>query len=248
MKIKEERRKKRILLTVLKILLVLIALAVVCAILFFAVFVVEKVDIEDNVIYEDSAIEEMIFSDPKCHYSLYLLAKYNIFTQKDMPFIEDMEVKLVSPRHVSIVVYEKALIGYILNDDGLYYYFDSDGMVVEASDTLIEGTTQVIGLESENLVEGVTLQTEDEDVLTYLLDLTKLLEKYELCAETITVKNSSITILINQIEIKLGKNSHTEAKILRISEIIKSLEDESGTIDLSEWEKSSDDIVFQGDS
>ncbi len=244
MKIKQERRRKRILKRLLVILCTLAAFAAVFALMFFFVFKVKTVEIEGNEIYDDATLSDMIFADPKCGYTLYLFAKYNILTQKDMPFISDLEVKMNSPRSVSIVVYEKAIIGYV-KSEGVYYYFDGDGVVTEASDTLVETATEVTGLDTENISETMSLGSTDDDVLEYLLDLTKLLEKYELDASSISVKGNAITFVTDDITVKLGKNSYTEAKVLRLSEIIKNLEGSSGQIDMSEWTKSSDDIVFQ---
>ena len=209
-------------------------------------FRVKSVEIEGNEIYDDATLSNMIFADEKCSYTLYLYAKYNIFEKKDMPFIADLEVKMINPRKVNIVVYEKAIIGYLKNEeDGLFYYFDTDGLVTEVSDTLIDDATEVSGLETENIAQTMNLSDTDEKVLEYLLELTKLIEKYELDVSAINVSGTAISFVTGDITVKLGKNNYTEDKILRITEILKSLEKKSGQIDMSEWTKSSDDIVFQ---
>lgn len=245
--IKEARRRQRRFKLFLKIFLIIAIIIGIFAALALTVFVVKDVEIEGNEIYDAETIKSSILADPYSEYTLYLIWKYDIMPQEEMPFVEKLEVKLISPSKVKIVVYEKAIIGYLYDDQSsTYYYFDKDGIVVEVSDTLVENATKVTGLDAEGLELYGSINDADSDVLGYLLDLSQLLEKYSLEADSITIgKNATVSLKIGKIEIELGKNQYTEAKILRISEILKQLKNESGKIDLSEWSKSSDDIIFQ---
>ena len=51
---------------------------------------------------------------------------------EEIPFIDTIEVNVISRNKVSIKVYEKDIIGYIKHL-GYYLYFDKEGIVVESS-------------------------------------------------------------------------------------------------------------------
>lgn len=63
------------------------------------------------------------------HNSIYLAVKYRNKSIENIPFIEKMDVNILSPDTIRINVYEKALAGYVEYLGG-YVYFDREGTVV----------------------------------------------------------------------------------------------------------------------
>ena len=109
--------------------------------------------------------------------SLYLSLKYRNKGLEDIPFIETMDVTILSPDSIRITVYEKALAGCI-QYLGLYMYFDKDGTVVETSSETTPGVPIVTGLAYNEVILNRKLPIEDEEVFNTILNLTKMMEKY----------------------------------------------------------------------
>ena len=96
-------------------------------------FTVKTVVVEGNFHYTDEEIQEMVLGGTLGRNSLYLTLKYHNKQVEDVPFIETMDVNIVSADTVKITVYEKTMAGFV-EYMGQYFYFDKDGTVVESSD------------------------------------------------------------------------------------------------------------------
>ena len=59
-------------------------------------FTVKTVVVEGNVHYTDEEIQEMVMGDRLGHNSIYLSMKYHDKQIKDVPFVETMDVTIVS--------------------------------------------------------------------------------------------------------------------------------------------------------
>ena len=102
------------------------------------------------------------------HNSLYLSVKYRKKGVENIPFVDVMDVQILSPDTIKIVVYEKALAGYVRYMD-TYMYFDKDGYVVECSDVKTQGIPQITGLKFGYMVLGERLPIEDEGCFTNII-------------------------------------------------------------------------------
>ena len=100
------------------------------------IFRVDKVEVTGNSYYTEAEIEKLVMGENRN--SLYLVFLYDYLDGKDIPFVDSVEVSMVSPSHVKIRVYEKTLIGYV-EYMGSNLYFDKDGTVVESSTEVLEG-------------------------------------------------------------------------------------------------------------
>ena len=99
---------------------------------------VTTVYVEGNVHYSNEEIMDMVMTGKLGDNSLYLALKYKNKGVDDIPFVQTMDVDILSPDTIRITVYEKALAGYIQYLDR-YMYFDKDGIIVEASDKKTAG-------------------------------------------------------------------------------------------------------------
>ena len=106
---------------------------------------VTNVKVEGNLHYTEDEIKDMVMTGRYGNNSLYLSLKYRNKGVEDIPFIETMDVTILSPDSIRITVYEKALAGCI-QYLGLYMYFDKDGTVVETSSETTPGVPIVTGL------------------------------------------------------------------------------------------------------
>ena len=209
---------------------------------------VKTITIEGNVHYSNDEIVDMVMKNRLDHNSLYLFLKYRKKGIIGIPFIEKMSVNILAPDSIKIVVYEKAVAGYI-EYLGKYMYFDKDGIIVETSDQKTAGIPQITGLEFNYVVLHEKLPIENTEIFQSILDITQLLTKYEISAEKIYFdKNNQMTLYFENIRVRLGDISNIDDKITRLKAIIPELEGEKGILRMENYEEGMKNITFNKDS
>ena len=146
-------------------------------------------------------------------------------------------------------LYEKALAGYVKYLD-TYMYFDKDGYVVESSGIRTQGVPQITGLTFNHIVLGEQLPVENPEVFAGIMDMTKLLNKYQLTADKIYFHSSGeITIYFGQIKVAMGSdNSHLEDKLQLLPGFLEQLEGKSGTLQMENYEEGKGKFTFKPDA
>jgi cell division protein FtsQ len=172
------------------------------------------------------------------HNSLYLAMKYKNRSVENIPFLDAMDVTVLAPDTIKITVYEKALAGYVKYMN-TYVYFDKDGYVVESSSIRTAGIPQVTGLSFDYVVLGQPLPVKEEykDVFGTILELTKLLNKYELSADRIYFhSDSEITLYFGDAKVALGSETDKlEDKIMCLPNMLPNLQGLSGTLQMETY-------------
>ena len=147
-----------------------------------------------------------------------------------------------------ISVYEKALAGYVNYLDH-YVYFDKDGYVVESSTVLTEGIPQVTGLSYESVEIGKQLGGSNNDIFDRTLDLTKLMDKYNLAVDKIYFhEDGAVTLYFGRVRVNLGAQSaHLEDKIMDLPQFLEHLEGMSGVLDMTQYDEDLGIYIFRSD-
>ena len=173
--------------------------------------------------------------------------KYKLKETKELPFVDSMEVSLKSPHTLEIHVYEKGVLGYVYVPSlGKNAYFDKDGFVVELSTDVIEGTTKISGLSVKTAKLYEKLPIENQSILRTLLNVTQLLDKYELEPEMIYVtENGQVLLSYGKIQVNVGENEYLNEKIIRLQKIMPQIEGMEGTLHLETWTETTTDIYFE---
>ena len=229
-----------------------IAVGVVLFLLCILLFITEKyrvrtIIVEGNVHYTNDEIVDMVIKKPLVQNSLYLSMKYRKKGIEGIPFIEKMNVSILAPDTIKITVYEKAVAGYI-EYLGKYMYFDKDGIIVETSDKKTAGIPQITGLEFNYVVLHESLPIENAEIFQSILDITQLLEKYEISAEKIYFdKNEQMTLYFENIRVRLGDISNIDDKIIRLKAILPELEGQKGILRMENYEEGMKNITFNRD-
>lgn len=199
---------------------------------------VQTVYVEGNVHYTAEEIKELVMEGPMGNNSLYLSMKYKSRGIKDVPFLDAMDVDILTPDTIKITVYEKALAGYVKYMN-TYVYFDKDGYVVESSTIRTAGIPQVTGLTYDYIVLGQPLPVAEEyqDVFGTILEMTKLLNKYKLSADRIYFHtDTKITLYFGDVKVALGEETQwLEDKIMRLPEMLPQLEGRKGTLQMEAY-------------
>ncbi|MCR4832635.1 MAG: FtsQ-type POTRA domain-containing protein [Butyrivibrio sp.] len=208
-------------------------------------YTITNIYVDGNTHYTDEEIVNMVMVDKLDHNSLYLSLKYQDKSITDIPFIEKMDVNIVSPDTIRINVYEKAIAGYI-SYLGRYMYFDRDGIIVESSLETTDGVPEVMGLDFNSVVLYQRLPIDNSDVFEEILDITQLLSKYNLNADKIFFdKDYNVYLYFDDVEVTIGTNSHIDEKIIQLQYILPKLEGKSGILDMEDYDGTSKNIIFQ---
>lgn len=224
---------------IFKILIVLIIATVILGVLNYLIstYTVQTVYVEGNFHYTKEEIQDMVMTGVLGNNSLYLSAKYKNKGKENIPFVDLMDVTILSPDTIKITVYEKALAGFIKHLD-TYMYFDKDGYVVENSSVKTVGVPQITGLRFDYAVLGQPLPVEDPEVFESILMITKLLDKYALTADKIHFQSSgSVTLYFGGVKVALGnENAHLEDKIMLLPEFLPKLYGKLGTLQMENFD------------
>ena len=208
-------------------------------------YTVTNIYVTGNIHYSNEEIIGMVMDGPLSHNSLYLSFKYRDRSIEDIPFIEKMDVDIVSPDTIRINVYEKAVAGYIAYL-GRYMYFDRDGIIVESSFDRTEGVPEVMGLSFDYLVMHEKLPVENEAVFSEILDLTQLLDKYKLNADKIFFDSSyNVYLYFGEIEVSLGTEEFIDEKIIQLQYILPQLEGKKGILEMKDYDDSTRNVTFE---
>lgn len=199
------------------------------------IFTITSVEVVGNEHYSDKEIIDFIITKPYENNSIVLFLKYNNKTIKEIPFVEQMDVKILSPTSVKVTVYEKALAGYV-EYLGHYMYFDKDGVVVEGSTMTTEGVPFVTGLNFEHMVLYEKLPVENEDIFLLVLNITQLLSKYDIVTDRIYFDiDYNITLYFGDARVYLGSSDYIDEKINEMHFLLPKLEGFSGTLHMENY-------------
>ncbi|MCR5233133.1 MAG: cell division protein FtsQ/DivIB [Lachnospiraceae bacterium] len=210
-------------------------------------FTITSVDITGNEHYNADEIEDYVLNGKYGHNSIYLYLKCRFAGVDEVPFVEKMDVELLSPTEVKIRVYEKAVAGYV-EYLGHYLYFDKDGIVVESSTRQMEGIPFVTGLDFNYITLHEKLPVEKEDIFRLILDITQLLTKYKIDIDRIYFDNNyNITLYFGQVRVFLGNSDHIDEKINRLRFILPELPDDPGVLHMENYAGEGDKFTFSKD-
>lgn len=226
--------------------IILAGAAILLALLLFIAlgfFKIRQVDVTGNSYYTAQEVETLVIGDKTNPLSLMLF--YDYLGGKEIPFIDRVEVSLVSYDHVKIRVYEKTMIGYV-EYMGSNLYFDKDGTVVESSAEILEGIPCIKGLKFDTLTLYQPLNVSNEGVFDLLLSMTQMMKKYELDPDVITLQNQGTEVMLTfgNVRVNLGAKDHMDEKAARIKTLLPELEDKSGVLHMEEYTGESTIISF----
>lgn len=233
--------RKHIGLIVTLTLLVLLGFGAVV----LAQYHVKTVVVEGNEHYSDEEIMEMVLPGGIRNNSILLSVRYRNKKIEDIPFVETVDVDILSKNEICIRVYEKVLAGCV-SYLGSYLYFDREGIVVETSQELTDGVPQIDGLTFDHVVMHEKIPVQEEDIFSEILKVTQLLAKYELKADHIYFnENGNTTLMFDQARIYLGTDAYIDEKIEQLSYILPSLESKAGTLHLENYDENTTKISFE---
>ncbi len=237
---KKTSKKKHIILIIIGILFLVIV--------FLTTLKIENVTYEGNIRLTEEELTNQIFGDSYNTNPILFLIK-SFFSEKvEIPFVEDYDIDINSLSSVNITVYEKSVVGYITYMD-TYMYFDKDGIVVENLKEKYEDVPEVTGIQFSNIVLHSPIPVKNTKVFDLILDVTQLINKYNLNVYSIRISDAmEVTLYINSFRVNLGTSSELSNKIAALSDIIPSMEDIPGELNMKEYNDSGYGYIFKKSS
>lgn len=210
-------------------------------------YTVTTVYVEGNVHYTSEEIMEMVMGGRFGNNSLFLSLKYKDKGMEDIPFIQTMDVEIEAKDTIRIIVYEKALAGYV-SYLGRYVYFDKDGIVVETSTEKTAGIPQVTGLSFDHVILHEPLPVEKTDVFDEILNITQQLERYSMSADRIYFDPEyQVTLMFGDAKVALGDDRYIDEKIMKLQYILPALLGKKGTLNMREYSEDTKSYSFEQD-
>ncbi len=208
-------------------------------------YTVTNIYVTGNTHYTNDEIIEMVLQGRMSHNSLYLSYKYRDKSIEDIPFVEKIDVDIISPDTIRINVYEKAIAGYI-SYLGRYIYFDRNGTVVESSLDRSDQVPEVMGLSFDYIIMHEKLPIDNEKVFEEILDITQLLSKYQLKADRILFDSEyNVYLYFGDIEASLGTQAFIDEKIIQLQYILPKLEGKSGILEMKDFDEDTKNVTFE---
>lgn len=229
------------------IIVVLGTITILLSVMYFLLihYEVKNVIVEGNKHYSSKEIQDMVMTGYFGDNSLFLSMKYKNKEITDVPFVETMDVIVTANDTIKIMVYEKALAGYV-EYLGRYMYFDNDGVVIEAAKMPTKGVPQVTGLSFEHIVLYEKIPVENDSIFQYILTITKVLSKYNVICDKIQFDaNYQVTLGYDTVKVDIGKLENLDEKLMQLPYILPALAGERGTLDLQNYTLGKKSITFE---
>ncbi|MBO4310718.1 MAG: FtsQ-type POTRA domain-containing protein [Lachnospiraceae bacterium] len=210
-------------------------------------FKVKKVTVEGSMHYTTDEITNYVLDSKFCRNTIFLKLKYKNKSIEDIPFVEQIDVKIVDRNTVKITVYEKYVAGCVSNL-GNYMYFDNEGNIVEVSKLKTENIPVVTGLEFDHFTLYEPLPIENKEAFNSILTITKLLNKNSLNADIIFFdENMNITLFFDDVRVNIGTGENMDEKFMTLPMILPSLEGQKGVLHMENYSKNNANVVFNID-
>ena len=234
---RKSAKAKRIRHTV--ILLLVISILLAC---WFG-FQIKNITIVGDSKYTEDEIIDFVIGDKLDHHSLYLYYRYKYLDKEPIPFIQDINIKLVDKNSVKIYVYEKIVTGCI-EFMGEYMYFDKDGVIVETAREREPGVPLVQGLNFSRIVLYEKLEVEKEELFATILNITRLINYYGVDVDAIKFNSDSeVTLVCSNHKVLLGKREFYDDSISQLPSLFEKAKDKSLTFDMEDYTLGSEIIA-----
>lgn len=232
------KRRKRIV----RLGIGLLVLAAVLLAVFL--FQVKTIKVVGNKNYNQKQIAADLVEDVPVANTFYLAWKYRSGTvPHNMPYLEELKVKIASPFALQVTVTEKEIVGYI--DQGNYVYFDREGTVLEISDQVKEGIPVVTGASIGDASLYQRLPADSSAQLRTILSLLQLLSDQGLEASEIRFgDNMDMTVYIGGVEALLGQDEYLEEKVANLKAILDAMGGQQGTLHLESFTGRGEEVPF----
>ncbi|MFV0441507.1 MAG: cell division protein FtsQ/DivIB [Lachnospirales bacterium] len=153
------------------------------------------------------------------------------------PYVKSADVYRNLPNELVIDITERKCIGYAMYGDGIYVHLDSEGVVLDLSNSIEEIHPVFTNLNIKEAVKGQELSTYDEKVFSKAVSLANAFKLYDFGDKVININLgdlNDIVITINNIKVLFGSTEEINTKMTWINAIVNEelTYETAGTLDL----------------
>ena len=125
-------------------------------------------------------------------------------------------------------------------------YFDKDGIVVESSFEKTKGVPLVTGLHFDHVVLYEPLPVEDPGIFQSILNITQLVNKYNLVTDRIFFgSDGSLTLYFEDVKVALGTGDNLDEKIMGLQYMLPELNGRKGTLRMENYTEGTKNTSFE---
>lgn len=229
---------------------VLIPLAIILVLLiggtiYVGTFRLEEVQVEGCVMSSEETVRETVKNEAPLGNVLLLYLKNQFSKIRDIPFVAKLDVEFVDKNTLKVTVYEKQVAGCI-EYMNRFVYFDRDGIALESTTERKAGVPCIDGLDIPNWVLNEVLPMEDSERFSLILNITQLIEKYELDIDRIMfTREGNIVLRYEKIDVELGNGENLTPQLMNLKSILKGLEGKKGVLYMKEFNSDSSTASFK---
>ena len=104
----------------------------------------------------------------------------------------------------------------------------------------------MLGLNFNYVILYEKLPVDKEEVFSEILDITQLLDKYDLNANKIFFDSEyNVYLYFDGVEVSLGTEDFIDEKIIQLQYILPSLEGKNGILEMKDFDEDTKNITFE---
>lgn len=224
-------------------LLVGLIAAAILALSVFLLFHIQKIEVTGIEMLTQQEVSDWVKSDTMSGNSLYVLWKSKFRPDELLPMMKSAEISMKNPWMIKVKIEEHKLLGGILYENE-YAYFDEEGTVLKKQTESIPGIPLVEGLGVKKVVLNHKVKAENRKVFSYVIQVGKVVEKWELSPEKIVFNGTEATLHFGTIAVNIGDENFDD-RVAQIAPILEKLQGKSGTVHLENFTMQSTLISFR---
>ncbi|MBR6403641.1 MAG: hypothetical protein IKS48_09690 [Eubacterium sp.] len=218
---------------------------IVGAVAYLSTFSVANVEVNGCVMSSEDEVRKAVMDNAYISNTLVLYLQNKIKPVKDIPFVAKMDVEYVDKNKISVDVYEKSVAGCIEYMES-YVYFDKDGIVLETAKVRYDKVPNIKGLTVKSWELGKELPVENKKRFDTILNITQLVDKYDLDIRGIEFTvDGEVVLRHDNIEIELGEGQNLPIQLMNLGSILKELEGKSGILYMKEFDSENSTASFK---
>ena len=243
MREKKQKYNDNFLLLGLMKLLILCLVVIIPAFILFVTCRLDTVIVEGSSHYSTEELQDKVVTKKTDKNTLLLYLRYKYNKEVNIPFVEDIDIELINKNSIKIHVYEKVITGCIEFMSG-YMYFDKDGIIVESSNVKLDEIPFVTGLSFKRIVLFEKLEVQKKALFDIILNLTQLIQKYELKIETIYFNSDlEVTLYCGDVKVLLGKRDTYDEQIAELHNLLPSAQGKRILLNMINYTEGQDQII-----
>ncbi|MCR5103441.1 MAG: hypothetical protein K6B68_03170 [Eubacterium sp.] len=218
---------------------------ILAGVAYLSTFSLKKIEITGCVLSSEESIEKKIRENAIMENTLAVYLQNRFKPIENVPFVAKLDIEYKDKNTLTVEVYEKSVAGCIEYMES-YVYFDKDGIVLETAKSRYDKIPNIKGLTIKSWELGEELPIENKKKFELILNITQLVDKYDLDIQGIEFTNDGEVVLRHDnIEIELGDGSNLPIQMMNLGGILKEIEGKSGVLYMKEFDSENSTASFK---